>query len=109
MDIAKRYDVDAIHLDDYFYPYRDYNDNQDFPDDDSYNAYKTKGGKLTKSDWRRDAVNKFIKRLYDGIRKTSKTVKFGISPFGTYRPIIPRDMAERLTLMKFFLQMPNCG
>ncbi|HOJ17271.1 MAG: family 10 glycosylhydrolase [Ignavibacteriales bacterium] len=89
MDIAKRYDVDAIHLDDYFYPYRDYNDNQDFPDDDSYNAYKTKGGKLTKSDWRRDAVNKFIKRLYDGIRKTSKTVKFGISPFGTYRPNHP--------------------
>lgn len=90
MDIVKRYDVDAIHFDDYFYPYRDYNDNQDFPDDDSYENYKKSGGKLERGDWRRDGVNRFIKRLYEGIRKVSKTVKFGISPYGVYRPNHPK-------------------
>lgn len=92
MDILKRYDVDAIHLDDYFYPYRDYNDNKDFPDDDTYAEYKKNGGKLEKGDWRRDAVNKFIERVYKSIKKEKPLVKFGISPYGVYRPGYPENM-----------------
>lgn len=89
MDIVKRYDVDAIHFDDYFYPYRDYNDGNDFPDDDTYQAYLKNGGEMQRDDWRRDAVNKFIKRVYEGIKSEKPYVKFGISPFGVYRPGIP--------------------
>jgi uncharacterized lipoprotein YddW (UPF0748 family) len=92
LDIVKRYDVDAIHLDDYFYPYRDYNDGKDFPDDEVYSNYKFKGGKLSKGDWRRNAVNKFVKRLYEGIKKEKPWVKFGISPYGVYRPGYPSGM-----------------
>ena len=93
MDIVKRYDVDAIHFDDYFYPYRDYNDGKDFPDDDTYQSYLNKGGKLSRNDWRRDAVNKFIQRVYEGIKSEKPLVKFGISPFGVYRPGIPPSIA----------------
>jgi uncharacterized lipoprotein YddW (UPF0748 family) len=89
MDIVKRYDVDAIHFDDYFYPYPEYNDGKDFPDDDSYQAYTESGGQLSRGDWRRDAVNKFIQCVYDGIKQEKPYVKFGISPFGVYRPGIP--------------------
>jgi len=93
MDIVKRYDIDAIHFDDYFYPYRDYNDGKDFPDDDTYQEYQNNGGTLARDDWRRDAVNKFIKRVYEGIKSEKPHVKFGISPFGVYRPGIPPSIA----------------
>lgn len=89
MDVVKRYDLDGVQFDDYFYPYRDYNDGNDFPDDDTYNAYVEKGGKMLRDDWRRDAVNRFIKRVYEGIKKEKPLVKFGISPFGVYRPGSP--------------------
>lgn len=89
MDIIKRYDIDGIQFDDYFYPYREYNDGLDFPDSSSYSEYKSKGGKLPLGDWRRNAVNKLIERVYKGIKKEKPFVKFGISPFGTYRPGYP--------------------
>jgi uncharacterized lipoprotein YddW (UPF0748 family) len=89
IDIVKRYDVDAIQFDDYFYPYPDYNEGKDFPDDDTYQQYQNNGGTLARDDWRRDAVNKFIKRVYEGIKSEKPYVKFGISPFGVYRPGIP--------------------
>ncbi len=92
MDIVKRYDVDGIHFDDYFYPYPEYNDGKDFPDDDLYQAYLNNGGQLSRDDWRRDAVNKFIQRVYDGIKKEMPYIKFGISPFGVYRPHHPESI-----------------
>ncbi len=92
MDVVKRYDVDGIHFDDYFYPYREYNRGQDFPDDAAWLAYQRSGGTLSRDDWRRDAVNRFIKRVYKGIKKTKPWVKFGISPFGVYRPGYPAGM-----------------
>lgn len=91
MDIIKRYDVDAIQFDDYFYPYPEYNEGKDFPDEDTYDEYKKNGGTLNKGDWRRDAVNKFVERVYEGIKKYKPTVKFGISPFGLYRPGYPKS------------------
>jgi uncharacterized lipoprotein YddW (UPF0748 family) len=92
MDVVKRYDVDAVHFDDYFYPYREYNKGKDFPDDDTYKAYKKKGGKNSIDDWRRDAVNKFIQRVSKGIKKQKAWVKFGISPFGLFRPGFPEGI-----------------
>jgi len=89
MDIVKRYDVDGIHFDDYFYPYPSYNNNKDFPDHESWQKYLNKGGKLSKGDWRRNAVNQFMERLYKGIKSEKKHVKFGLSPFGIWRPNNP--------------------
>jgi uncharacterized lipoprotein YddW (UPF0748 family) len=85
LDVVKNYDIDAVHMDDYFYPYpvQDKNKkNIPFPDDKSYKASKTK---LSKEDWRRDSVNKFIESLSKNIKKIKPYVKFGISPFGVWR------------------------
>jgi uncharacterized protein YbbC (DUF1343 family)/uncharacterized lipoprotein YddW (UPF0748 family) len=89
MDLVRRYDLDGIHFDDYFYPYPDYNNFKDFPDDESWAAYQQSGGKLSRSDWRRDAVNKFIERLYTAIKAEKPWVKFGLSPFGIWQPYNP--------------------
>lgn len=92
MDIVKRYDIDGVHFDDYFYPYREYNKGEDFPDSASYAAYQARGGKLSRGDWRRDAVNTFIENLYSEIKKEKKHVKFGLSPFGIWRPGYPEGI-----------------
>ncbi|HEY9607535.1 MAG TPA: family 10 glycosylhydrolase [Allocoleopsis sp.] len=84
LDVVKRYDVDGIHLDDYFYPYPI--EGKSFPDSKTYSAYKASGGKLGLGDWRRDNVNKLVQRLWTGIKAVKPHVKFGISPFGIYRP-----------------------
>ncbi|MFN2337136.1 MAG: family 10 glycosylhydrolase, partial [Bacteroidales bacterium] len=89
MDLVSRYDLDGIHFDDYFYPYPDYNNFKDFPDDESWKAYQAGGGKLSRSDWRREAVNVFIERLYKGIKAGKPWVKFGLSPFGIWQPFNP--------------------
>ncbi|MEM8781940.1 MAG: family 10 glycosylhydrolase [Planctomycetota bacterium] len=85
-DVLDRYDVDAVHFDDYFYPYPSYNDGEDFPDDATYAAYVEAGGQLPRADFRRKAVNDFVEALHHLIRAKSPHVKFGISPFGIYRP-----------------------
>jgi uncharacterized protein YbbC (DUF1343 family)/uncharacterized lipoprotein YddW (UPF0748 family) len=89
MDLVRRYDLDGIHFDDYFYPYPDYNNFKDFPDDQSWQAYQASGGRLSRSDWRREAVNTFIERLYKGIKAEKPWVKFGLSPFGIWQPNNP--------------------
>ena len=89
LDVVKRYDVDGVHLDDYFYPYVEQDEAKKdipFPDDDTWAAYQKAGGKLERDDWRRDAVNTFVKRLYVAVHKEKKWVKVGISPFGIWRP-----------------------
>jgi uncharacterized lipoprotein YddW (UPF0748 family) len=92
MDIVKRYDIDGVHFDDYFYPYPSYNLNEDFPDSVSWAAYQKNGGKLSRGDWRRESVNILIERLYKEIKKEKAYVKFGISPFGTWRPGHPESV-----------------
>lgn len=92
MDIVKRYDIDGVHFDDYFYPYPSYNGTDDFPDSASYAAYTADGGKLTRGDWRRESVNNFIQRLYKNIKAEKKHVKFGLSPFGIWRPGYPASI-----------------
>ncbi len=84
LDVVRRYDVDGIHLDDYFYPYPIAG--QAFPDSKTYQDYRDRGGTLGLADWRRNNVNQLIQRLLAGIRALKPHVKFGISPFGIYRP-----------------------
>lgn len=92
MDIVKRYDIDGVHFDDYFYPYPSYNGGVDFPDSASYAQYQAGGGKLSRGDWRRESVNAFIHRLYKSIKAEKKQVKFGLSPFGFWRPGYPESV-----------------
>lgn len=91
-DLVKRYDVDAVHFDDYFYPYSSYNQGADFPDHTSWNTYKSKGGTLSKSDWRRAHVNAIVKRIHTEIKTVKPWVKFGISPFGIWKPGYPEGV-----------------
>jgi uncharacterized lipoprotein YddW (UPF0748 family) len=97
MDIVHRYDIDGVHLDDYFYPYPEKGYNPaDFPDDDFWQRYQRSGGKLTRADWRRDSINTFIQQLYASIKKEKPWVKLGISPFGIWRPGHPAQVAAKL-------------
>ncbi|MBK7689951.1 MAG: family 10 glycosylhydrolase [Bacteroidetes bacterium] len=81
LDVVKRYDIDAVHFDDYFYPYRI--GKLEFPD---FNSYRMYGGNFAiKDDWRRDNVNRLIESLSKLIKKEKPYVKFGISPFGVWR------------------------
>ncbi|QDP86556.1 family 10 glycosylhydrolase [Chryseobacterium sp. SNU WT5] len=91
-DLVKRYDIDAIHIDDYFYPYKEYNGGKDFPDNRTWNDYLKRGGNLSRADWRRANVNKFIKRIHDEIKQEKSYVKFGISPFGIWKPGFPEGI-----------------
>ncbi len=119
MDVLRRYDIDGVHFDDYFYPYpvvetpgtqqptagqnavanalgssspapalvqRTPERELDFPDEPSWRAYVASGGKLTRADWRRDNVNRFVERVYNGVKAEKPWVRFGISPFGIGRP-----------------------
>jgi uncharacterized lipoprotein YddW (UPF0748 family) len=91
-DIVRRYDIDGVHFDDYFYPYPSYNGGVDFPDSVSWNAYQQTGGKLSRGDWRRESVNTLIERLYKEIKAEKPYVKFGLSPFGIWRPHYPESI-----------------
>jgi len=93
MDLVKRYDIDGIHFDDYFYPYESYNNGKDFPDDDSWKSYIGARGDLSRGDWRRENVNVFIKRVYQEIKAEKPHVKFGLSPFGIWRPGFPESVS----------------
>ncbi|MEM6675669.1 MAG: family 10 glycosylhydrolase [Planctomycetota bacterium] len=92
LDVVRRYDVDGVHFDDYFYPYRSYNDGRDFPDDASWSAYQERGGGLSRGDWRTASVNALIQRLGREVHRIDPEVKFGISPFGIWRPEHPASI-----------------
>ncbi len=79
-DIVSRYDIDAVHFDDYFYPYRI--PGKEFPDEQSY---KKNGNGLTRDDWRRSNVDSIIVALSRAIKEEKEFCKFGISPFGVWR------------------------
>ncbi len=79
-DLVSRYDIDAIHMDDYFYPYRIAG--KEFPDEKTYQQY-SRG--LSKDDWRRSNCDTIVKQLYATIHQIKPGVGFGISPFGIWR------------------------
>jgi uncharacterized lipoprotein YddW (UPF0748 family) len=80
-EVVANYDIDAIHFDDYFYPYKEAN--LEFPDKASYDKYKKPG--QSRDDWRRQNVNDLILALSQTIKSQKPWVQFGISPFGVWR------------------------
>lgn len=95
LDVVKRYDIDGVHLDDYFYPYPEKladGKERAFPDTASFKKYTAAGGKLARDDWRRANINGFVEKLYAAIKTEKKHVRFGISPFGIWRPGYPEQI-----------------
>jgi uncharacterized lipoprotein YddW (UPF0748 family) len=86
-DIVQRYDVDAIHFDDYFYPYPE--NKVDFPDDTSYARW---GNGMKRDAWRRQNVDQLIHDVSRAIKEEKPDVRFGVSPFGIWRPHKPRHV-----------------
>lgn len=82
MEVVKGYDIDGVHLDDYFYPTGE-TASSPFDDASAYQKYNAKG--LNKGDWRRDNINEFIRELNNRIHAEKSKVSFGISPFGVWR------------------------
>lgn len=95
LDVVKRYDVDGIHVDDYFYPYPESDSNKvevPFPDSGSYARYRARGGQLGVSDWRRNNVDRYVQQVYERTKAIKPWVKVGISPFGIWRPGYPESV-----------------
>jgi len=95
LDVVRRYDVDGVHIDDYFYPYQERDSRRrliPFPDDRSYAAYRREGGRLARDDWRRNNVDRFVERLYREVKEAKPWVKVGVSPFGIWRPGYPEGV-----------------
>jgi uncharacterized lipoprotein YddW (UPF0748 family) len=87
-DVVKRYDIDGVHFDDYFYPYPQKDDAGkllQFADASSYQNYRAGGGELALADWRRDNVNALVREVYGDIKRSKPWVKFGVSPFGIWK------------------------
>ena len=80
-DIVTRYDVDGIHMDDYFYPYPV----AGVPIPDNAQYWANKSGIKDPGNWRRHNVNLFVEQFYKTVHKAKPWVKVGISPFGIYR------------------------
>jgi uncharacterized lipoprotein YddW (UPF0748 family) len=90
-DIVRRYDVDGLHIDDYFYPYPELHNGVRiaFPDSATYDAYRRAGGSLTRADWRRANNDEMVRALYGAVKAEKPWVKVGVSPFGIWRPGVP--------------------
>ena len=89
LDVVRRYDIDGVHIDDYFYPYKEKDSRRriiEFPDGPSWRKYQRADGRLNRDDWRRANVDSLIHQVYVRIKAAKPWVKFGISPFGTWRP-----------------------
>ncbi len=106
-DVVERYDIDGIHMDDYFYPYPVSIEEKDgdqqegeekktvlvpFPDDPSWEKAVAAGTKLERNDWRRENINRLVEQMSKDIKKIKPWVKFGISPFGIGRPGKPAQI-----------------
>jgi uncharacterized lipoprotein YddW (UPF0748 family) len=94
LDVVRRYDIDGVHIDDYFYPYPT-KGVSDFADTASWKAHGSTSG-LNRSDWRRDNINRFVEQLYRKVKAEKPGVKVGISPFGIWRPGVPATTEAQL-------------
>jgi uncharacterized lipoprotein YddW (UPF0748 family) len=79
MEVVRGYDIDGVHLDDYFYP-----SNVTFADDAAFKTYNS-GAIASKGDWRRDNINQFIRELGSEIHAVKPEASYGVSPFGVWR------------------------
>ena len=106
LDVVKRYDVDGIHIDDYFYPYREARTvtrrvrrrrvrsrvEIRFPDDRTWQKYGRAKGWTDRDAWRRANIDEFVEQLYAGVKSIKPAMVVGISPFGIWRPGSPRGI-----------------
>jgi len=105
LDVARRYDIDGLHIDDHFYPYREKDADGkflEFPDGSTFRFYQQAGGRLNRDDWRRENVNRLVKRLYTALKAEKPLVKFGVSPFGIWRPGFPKEIKGMDTFAETF-------
>lgn len=86
-DLLNRYDIDGVHMDDYFYPYPD--PKVPFPDDTTYAEYRKTGGSLAKDDWRRENIDRFVAAVNALVHRDNPGRLFTVSPFGIWRPQHP--------------------
>jgi len=100
-DIVNRYNIDGVHMDDYFYPYpsfdADKNIKEPFPDNAEYQRYINTGGNEDLESWRRDNINIFIQSVAAKIKARKPWVRFGISPFGIWRPGVPQGTQAQVS------------
>jgi uncharacterized lipoprotein YddW (UPF0748 family) len=103
LDVVKRYDIDGVHLDDYFYPYREsrivtrrvrrrrVRERREivFPDDRTWKKFGRAKGWTNRDAWRRANIDAFVESLYKGVKDLKPTVAVGISPFGIWRSGTP--------------------
>lgn len=90
-DVATRYDIDGVHVDDYFYPYPvkgPADADLPFPDEPAWRRYRAGGGMLSRDDWRRDNVDRLVEALYRQVHAVRPSLRVGISPFGIGRPAL---------------------
>lgn len=97
-DVLTRYDVDGIHIDDYFYPYPIFDSSgnkRDLPfgDEDNWKKY---GAGMELGDWRRQNINRFVRSLYTMAKATRPAARVGISPFGIWRPGVPEGIKAKV-------------
>ena len=85
-EIVRKYDVDGVVFDDYFYPYPVYGDNKKILDFDDGDTYAVHCGNFTNvEDWRRENVNEMIRACYEAVHQADKDCVFGVAPFGVWQ------------------------
>jgi uncharacterized lipoprotein YddW (UPF0748 family) len=106
LDVVKRYDVDGIHIDDYFYPYRESRTvvrrvkgrrmrqrvDLEFPDESTWRRYGRPEGFSSRDAWRRANIDDFVQSLYRGVKAIKPSVLVGIAPFGIWRSGTPEGV-----------------
>jgi uncharacterized lipoprotein YddW (UPF0748 family) len=95
LDVVRRYDIDGVHFDDYFYPYVEKDEQGkdiEFPDGKNWDSYQRAGGTMKRGDWRRNHVNTFIEKVGREVKRIKPHVMYGISPFGIWRPMPERGI-----------------
>ena len=99
-DVVGRYDIDGIHIDDYFYPYPVFGPGavrlEVLLGDEGHWAKESMGKDPTLADWRRDNINRFVKSFYAMTKLMKPAVRVGISPFGIWQPGIPAGIEARV-------------
>ena len=95
LDVVRRYDIDGVHIDDYFYPYPLKRGDASFPDEATWARHGAASG-LSREDWRRDNINRFVQAMYRGVKGAKSGVRVGISPFGIWRPGVPSTIEAQL-------------
>ena len=108
-DLLRRYAVAGIVLDDYFYPYPGSGlPRGTFPDDATYGRYRAAGGALERPAWRRANIDELILGLRRMVTSTRPGARFGVSPFGIYRPHVPAGVEARVDqFAELYADPPN--